>query len=78
MSLGRPKPTLKLSAEEHETLIGLAASRSLPHALVSRARVVLSSVEGISNAKIAERLNWSKPTVGKWRQRFIDDPVQGL
>jgi putative transposase len=78
MSLGRPKPTLKLSAEEQETLTGFASSRSLPHALVSRARVVLWSVEGISNAEIAERLNWSKATVGKWRQRFIDDRVQGL
>ena len=78
MSLGRPKPTLKLSAEEQETLTGFASSRSLPHALVSRARVVLWSAEGISNAEIAERLNWSKATVGKWRQRFIDDRVQGL
>jgi DNA-binding NarL/FixJ family response regulator len=64
MSLRRPKPTLKLSAEEQETLTGFASSRSLPHALVSRARVVLWSVEGISNAEIAERLNWSKATVG--------------
>jgi putative transposase len=78
MSFGRPKPTLKLSAEEQDTLRGFAASRSLPHALVSRARVVLWSAEGISNAEIAERLNWSKATVGKWRQRFIEDRVQGL
>jgi putative transposase len=78
MSFGRPKPTLKLSAEERERLTGFASSRSLPHALVSRARVVLWSAEGISNAEIAGRLNWSKATVGKWRQRFIEDRVQGL
>jgi putative transposase len=78
MSFGRPKPTLKLSAEEHSTLTGFAASRSLPHALVSRARVILWSAQGVSNSEIAQRLSWSKPTVGKWRQRFIEDRVQGL
>src|SRR5277367_5459070 len=78
MTLGRPKPSLKLTVEEQEILIGFAASRSLPHALVSRARVVLWSAEGVSNSEIAARLSWSKPTVGKWRQRFIEDRIQGL
>jgi hypothetical protein len=78
MSVGRPKPTLKLTVEEQDTLTGFAASRSLPHALVSRARVILWSADGISNSEIAQRLSWSKPTVGKWRQRFIEDRVQGL
>ncbi len=78
MSLGRPKATLQLTSEEQQELAGFAASRSLPHALVARARLVLWSAEGVANAKIAERLNWSKPTVGKWRQRFIERRMQGL
>jgi putative transposase len=78
MSMGRPKPLLELSADEGEELRGFAASRSLPHALVSRAKLVLWSGDGLSNSEIAARLGWSKATVGKWRQRFIQDRIQGL
>lgn len=72
MPLGRPKATLEVTAEEQQELAGFAASRTLPHALVSRARLVLWSAEGWSNSEIAEQLNWSKATVGKWRQRLVE------
>jgi len=78
MSLGRPLPDLILTAEEREELAGFAASRSLPHALVARAQLVLFAAEGLSNQAIAERLGWSKATVGKWRQRFVAHRLQGL
>ena len=78
MSLGRPLPTLELTAEERRELSGFAASRSLPHSLVARAQLVLWSAEGVANAEIGERLNWSRPTVGKWRQRFVEHRLQGL
>ena len=78
MSIGRPKPALELSAEEREELSGFAASRSLSHSLVLRAKLVLWSVMGFPIREIAERLDWSKATVGKWRQRFIQHRIQGL
>jgi putative transposase len=78
MSLGRPLPALILAPEEREELAGFAASRSLPRALVSRAQLVLWAAEGLSNQAIGERLGWSKPTVGKWRQRFVQYRLQGL
>src|ERR1700678_279757 len=78
MSLGRPLPALELTAEERRELCVFAASRSLPHALVARAQLVLWSAEGVPNAEIGERLNWSKATVGKWRRRFVKDRLQGL
>src|ERR1700757_255014 len=78
MSLGRPKARLELTAAEEKELGGFAASRSLAHALVARARLVLWSAEGRSNSEIARRLRWSKATVGKWRQRFIESRIQGL
>ena len=67
MPQGRPLPTIELTAEEQGELSGFAASLSLPHALVARAQLVLWSAEGVANAEIAERLNWSKPTVGDLR-----------
>src|SRR5271155_5239681 len=78
MSLGRPLSALILTPEERGELSGFAASRSLPHALVSRAQLVLWAAEGLSNQAIGERLGWSKPTVGKWRQRFVAYRLQGL
>src|SRR6201984_715485 len=78
MSLGRPKAALELTAAEEKELAGFAASRSLAHALVARARLVLWSAEGRSNAEIARRLRWSQATAGKWRQRFIRSRIQGL
>jgi transposase len=78
MLTGRPKPTLELTMEEHTQLKSLAASRTLPHALVCRARVVLWSAGGQSNTQIAKRLGWAEVTVGKWRQRFLEQHLAGL
>ena len=69
---------MELSAEEEAALRGFCCSRSLPHALVARAKLVLWSAEGKSNTEIAEKLNWTKATVGKWRQRFIERRLSGL
>ena len=78
MPTGRPKPALELTLEEQTQLKSLAASRSLPHALVCRAQVLLWSAEGQSNSQIADRLGWTKGTVGKWRKRFIERRLAGL
>jgi putative transposase len=78
MLTGRPKPSLKLTSDEQTQLQSLAASRTLPHALVARARLVLWSSQGQSNSQIAGRLHWSKATVGKWRQRFVQQRLAGL
>jgi putative transposase len=78
MTIGRPKSDLVLSEEERVQLGSLAGSRSLPHAIVARAKVVLWSVEGVSNSEIATRLQWTNATVGKWRRRFIERRLPGL
>jgi putative transposase len=78
MPIGRPKSELVLSEDERVPLSSLAGSRSLPHAIVARAKVVLWSVEGVSNSEIATRLQWTSATVGKWRRRFIERRLPGL
>ena len=78
MRTGRPKSELVLTDDERSQLQSFARSRSLPAALCSRARIVLSSAEGEPNNSIAERLRLTKATVGKWRKRFIERRIAGL
>jgi putative transposase len=78
MISGRPKAVLSLTREEQVQLRSWAHSRTLPHALVSRAKLVLWSSEGESNTRIARRLRWTNATVGKWRQRFVQHRLAGL
>lgn len=78
MAGGRPKQPVVLSEEEHEQLSAVARSRSLPHALVVRARVVLLAAEGNPNSAIAEKVGLSQQSVCLWRRRFLEQRIQGL
>jgi putative transposase len=78
MPRGRPKQELLLSTSETEQLTAMTRSRSLPHALVRRAQLVLMAAEGCTNTAIAEALDLSRPTVGTWRQRFLAQRIPGL
>ena len=78
MRTGRPKPALTLNPEEQTQLRSWAASRTLPHALVCRARLVRWSAQGQSNTQIARRLHWTNATVGNWRRRFVEHRLAGL
>jgi len=78
MPRGRPKVALALSDSERDQLVVMTRSRSLPHALVRRAQIVLMSVDGANNIAIAEALNVSRLTVGTWRRRFMAQRIAGL
>ena len=65
MPIGRPVTAITLSVDEQTQLQSLARSRTLPHALVARAKLVLSAAQAKSNTEIAHRLHYTKATVGK-------------
>jgi putative transposase len=67
-----------LCAEDQSQLIAIANSRSLPHALVTRAKIVLMAAEGQTNHAIAQKVSLSQQMVCKWRQRFIKQGLAGL
>jgi hypothetical protein len=67
MSMGRPKAELVLSEDERLQLISITRSRSISAALVTRARIVLAAADGEPNSAIAQRLQLTRATVGKWR-----------
>jgi transposase len=78
MPMGRPKAELMLSQDEQAQLTSMARSRSIPAALVARARIVLAAAAGEANSDIAQRLGIGAPTVGRWRRRFIESRISGL
>src|SRR5271157_4967209 len=78
MRTGRPVTTITLTVDEQTQLRSLARSRTLPHARVARAKLVLWAAQGKSNPEIAYRLHCTKATVGKWRQRFLQHRLAGL
>jgi len=78
MRTGRPKRQLTINDIERAELSGMARSRSLPAALVLRAEIVLACEREASNQAVAARLDLSSHTVGKWRNRFVAERMQGL
>jgi putative transposase len=78
MPMGRPKAELLLSEDERSQLNSIARSRSISAALVTRARIVLAAAAGEPNSAIAQRLQLTRATVGKWRIRFLEHRINGL
>jgi transposase len=76
--MGRPNQAVVLTVQGREQLEALARSRSMPHALVRRAKIVLLSAAGLSNQTIARRCAVSPPTVSLWRQRYRAQGLAGL
>jgi hypothetical protein len=78
MAGGRPMAVLEVSDAERRELESLARRRKTAQALALRARIVLHCAEGLTNTEVATRLAVAKPTVGKWRQRFVRHRLDGL
>ena len=75
MGRGRPRKSIALSDQIREELDSLSSSRTLPHGLVRRAKIVLMSADGLSNREIAQKVRLSQQSVITWRNRFLQ---QGL
>ena len=71
------KPLI-LAADERSKLEAWVRRPKTSQRLALRSRIILAAVEGKSNTEIAGELGVTLPTVGKWRQRFLDDRLEGL
>ena len=69
---------LVLSEAERRTLESWAKRRKTAQGLALRARIVLACAEGRNNTAVAARLRVSRPTVRKWRDRFLARRLDGL
>ena len=78
MNTGRRLQELVLSSDERTKLEQWARRPKTSQRLALRSRIVLACASGLTNTRVAEELNLSMPTVGKWRSRFIADRLEGL
>jgi len=78
MVAGRPKPPVVLPETDRAQLTSVANSRSLPHGLVVRARLVLMAADGLPNSVISRKLGLSQQSVCLWRRRYLERGIQGL
>lgn len=79
MPAGRPKSyAVTLSDEQRSQLESFARSRSLPHALARRAKIILMAADGMANSAIAAKLEVSNPTIADWCRRYIANGIDGL
>lgn len=76
---GRPKPPIVLSPEERRTLSSWSRlSGKTPPEVGRRARIILMAARGETGVEIARLLRVSPQTVCKWRDRFLENRLDGL
>ena len=73
----RLKP-VTLTDDERSKLAAWTRRPKTAQRLALRARIVLAAADGHTNTAIAADLRVTLPTVGKWRQRFVDRRLDGL
>ncbi len=76
--MARPKLELTLPPAHTVEIKRLVKAPSSPQKIVLRARIVQLAAEGLANDQVAVRLGTSRPTVGLWRQRFMDLGLAGV
>jgi transposase len=74
----QPAESLPMDLEQKNQLENWVRAPSTPQKIVLRARICLLAHEGLSNRRIAQDLNTSRPTVILWRNHFINNGVAGL
>ena len=78
MPSGQKAVQIELTEAEERTLRSWARAHKTGQAMALRARIVLLAAQGIKNLEIADRLDVSRLTVGKWRRQFASEGLRGL
>jgi transposase len=74
----RVAAALLLQVGDQAKLEQLTRASTAPAGVAARARVVLLAAQGVANYEIARRLGMSRPTVNRWRQRYVEQGLDGL
>ena len=78
MAQGRQLALLKIADEDRRVLEGFTRRHKTAQQLALRARIVLLCSDGLSNMAVAQKLDTTRETVGRWRKRFIESGLDGL
>jgi transposase len=78
MARGPQAPVVTLTGGERETLERWSRRPTTAQALAERARIVLGAATGASNTALAADLQLTRPTITKWRTRFVAKRLDGL
>src|SRR3954462_4098895 len=73
-----PSSLLTLSEHDRATLESWTRSSTVSSGHGERARIVLAIADGAGTSAAARMVGVSRPTVIKWRERFVADGVAGL
>src|SRR5260370_4020179 len=68
----KPAVALRGGPEDREWLETLVAGGKTTQRVVLRARIVLGAAGGQSNNGLAKELGISRPTLLRWRQRYVE------
>jgi hypothetical protein len=67
-----------VSPADRRRLEAIVADRNSPQKHVWRAKVALAAADGHGTAAIGRRAGLSRPSVRRWRERFVQESVAGL
>lgn len=76
--MGRVARSVELNPQERAELKAIASSRTCEARLVQRAKIVLLCSEGVAIRKIAEKLDIRSNTAIVWRDRYLEEGLDGL
>ncbi len=76
--MGRKGIEVVVSELEREQLLSMSRSRSLPHSLVRRAKIVLMAADGCTTKEIAMQCEVTPPAITHWKKRFVAQGLAGL
>ena len=70
--------TIRLTAEECQTLTAWQRSTTIPAGRARRGRIILLLADGMSLTKVAIIVGISRRFVYKWAKRFLECRLEGL
>src|SRR3979411_3482018 len=74
----RPGITVDVKAADRARLEAIVADRNSPQKHVWRARIVLSTADGVGTNEIMRQTAKSKTCLWRWQERFMQEGVDGL
>lgn len=72
------KRVIQLQTGDRETLESLVRARTAPQRVVERVRILLASADGHAGNEICRQLRVSRPTVGRWLERYEREGLPAL